>query len=128
MRERERERERVRIRRQKERQCREFTVFVSNLPYCIDRYRLKGVFNRAGQVSDAHIPQRRSQGRNARYGFVRFSSLREASRSIALLNNVIIRKHRIQVSMARSRTSNNKHGKVVAKESARFSQPRVKQI
>lgn len=90
-----RERERARVWRQKERKCREFTVFVSNLPNCIDRYGLKGVFQRAGKVSDAYIPQRSSGWRNARYGFVRFSSLKEASRSIALLNNAIIRRHRI---------------------------------
>ena len=53
---RERARVRARVWRQKERKCREFTVFVSNLPSCIDRYGLKGVFQRAGEVSDAYIP------------------------------------------------------------------------
>jgi len=50
----------------------EFTVFVSNLPYNLDRYGLKGVFQRAGEVRHTYIPQGRTGRRGSRYGFVRF--------------------------------------------------------
>jgi len=74
----------------------EYTVFVSNLPYNLDQYGLKGVFQKAYQVRDSYILRRRS-----RYGFVRFKSRSEAIRSISMLNNVVIRRKRTQVSMAK---------------------------
>ena len=42
----------------------EYTVFVANLPDDLDQYGLKGVFKKAGQVSDTYIPRSRL-GRNA---------------------------------------------------------------
>ena len=83
------------------RNYKEFTVFVYNLPHNLDQYGLKGVFQKAGVVSDSYIPHRRP-GRNAhRFGFVRFRSHTEAIRSISMLNNAVIRRQRIKVSLAK---------------------------
>ena len=86
----------------------EYTVFVANLPDDLDQYGLKGVFKKAGQVSDTYIPRSRS-GRNAyRFGFVRFNSRNEAARSIFMLNNIVIRRKRIRVSMAKYERSDRR--------------------
>ena len=74
----------------------EFTVFVDNLPEDLDQYGLKGIFKKAGQVSDAYIPRRRSGRKAHRFGFVRFNSLNEAARSISMLNGSTIRRNRIR--------------------------------
>ncbi|KAJ8451975.1 hypothetical protein Cgig2_016556 [Carnegiea gigantea] len=70
----------------------EFTVFVYNLPQILDSFGLKGVFQRAGKVSDSYTPFRRSRRTTTRYGFVRFRSQKEAVRSIHMLNNAVISK------------------------------------
>ena len=128
--ERERKRNRGRDRewRSEARNYRVFTVFVSNLPRNIDRFGLKGVFRRAGEVSDAFIPQRKAGNRTTRYGFVNFKSFRDARRSIAILNNAIIRSHRIQVEMARHRDVNTRNGQEMIRYNTRHRGRRVKKI
>jgi len=76
----------------------------------LDRYGSKGVFQRTGEVSDTFIPQGRLGRRGSRYGFVRFKSYREANRSIFLLNNAVLRRKRIQVSMARAYERDGRQG------------------
>uniref|UniRef100_A0A7C9D911 RRM domain-containing protein n=1 Tax=Opuntia streptacantha TaxID=393608 RepID=A0A7C9D911_OPUST len=84
-----------------EEQRREFSVFVDNLPHELDRFGLKGIFQRAGSVSDVYIPQRRSRRNPTRFGFVRFWSKGDAIKSIHMLNNATVRGRKILVSMAR---------------------------
>ena len=79
----------------------ECSVFVYNLPQNLDQYGLKGIFQKAGKVSDAYIPRRGSRRTATRYGFVRFKSREDVIKSVSMLNNAVIRKRRIQVSMAR---------------------------
>ena len=80
---------------------REFTVFVNNLPQNLDRHGLKGIFQKAGGVSDSYTPIRRSIKTRSRYGFVRFKSRHEAIKSLSMLNNTIVHGSKIQVSLAR---------------------------
>ena len=77
-----------------------FTGFVDNLLQNLNRYGLKGIFRKAGNVSDLYMlaKQERSSKRN---GFVRFWKEEEALNSILLLNSTIIRGSRIRVCMAR---------------------------
>jgi len=44
----------------------EFTVFVQNIPQNLDQYGLKGIFQRAGKVSDTYIPLRKGRRNNTR--------------------------------------------------------------
>lgn len=37
---------------------REFSIFVDNLPFNLDKFGLKGIFSKVGKVSDVHIPMR----------------------------------------------------------------------
>jgi len=48
-----------------------FTVFVDNLPQNLDRYGLKGIFQRAENVSDSYIPPKLGRLRK-QFGFVGF--------------------------------------------------------
>ena len=79
---------------------REFTVFVDNLPQNLDKFGLKGIFRRIGDVSDAYIPAKLGRSRK-RFGFVRFWQELDAVRSIRKLNGSTVRGSRIWVSRAR---------------------------
>ena len=106
----------------------EYTVFVANLPDDLDQYGLKGVFKKAGQVSDTYIPRSRS-GRNAyRFGFVRFNSRNEAARSIFMLNNIVIRRKRIRVSMAKYERSDRRNGRDNSVNYTNWSQKKLKKV
>ena len=79
----------------------EFSVFVSNLPWNLDKYGLRGIFQRAGSVSDSFIPLKRPHCNERRFGFVRFWKKSDAIKSIHLFNKGRIRGKTIYVSMAR---------------------------
>lgn len=79
----------------------EYSVFVSNLPWNLDRYGLRGIFQRAGRVSDSFIPFKGPHWNGRRFGFVRFWKESDAINSINLFNKVRIRGMVIYVSMAR---------------------------
>ncbi|KAJ8450401.1 hypothetical protein Cgig2_004858 [Carnegiea gigantea] len=73
---------------------------VDNLPQQLDQYGLKGIFRKAGRVSDVYIPFRKTR-RMRKFGFVRFWSQGEATKSILILNNSIVRGCKIHVPMAK---------------------------
>ena len=75
----------------------EVTIFVSNIPQNLDRHGLRGIFQKAGRISDTYIPFRNSRSTKARFGFVRFWRQDDALRSVFMFNNVVIRGHMIRV-------------------------------
>ena len=77
-----------------------FTVFVDNLPFNLARYGLRGIFQRAGNVSDSYIPSKLGRMRK-RFGFVRFWSEIDVVNSIRRLNGITVRGFRIRISRAR---------------------------
>jgi len=77
-----------------------FTVFVDNLPCNLDRYGLRGTFQRAGKVTDSYIPSKLGYLRK-RFGFVRFRSEKDVANSIRWLNGISIRGFKIRVCRAR---------------------------
>ena len=80
--------------------CHGYTIFVDNIPQSLDKFGLKGIFQRAGRVSESFIPL--NQGRlRKRYGFVRFWNEVDARNSIRVLNNTMVRGIRIRVSFAK---------------------------
>ena len=93
--------ERGRGREFKSERGREFSVFVHNLPWKLDHYGLKGIFQRAGRVCDTYIPARKGRLGPGKYGFVRFRKVEEAVRSIQLFHGATIRGHRLLVARAR---------------------------
>jgi len=87
-----------------------FTVFVDNLPQQLDQYGLKGIFKKAGTVSDVYIPFRKTR-RTRKFGFVCFWSQGEPAKSILILNNSIVRECKVHVSMVKyeKRRGQGKH-------------------
>ena len=77
-----------------------FTVFVDNLSYNLDRFGLKGIFQRAGYVRVTFIPAKLSRSRK-RFGFVRFGCKVDAEKSIIRLNGITVRGFQIRVCRAR---------------------------
>ncbi|KAJ8420960.1 hypothetical protein Cgig2_012930 [Carnegiea gigantea] len=61
-------------------QRKEFSILVNNLPCNLDQFGLKGIFQRAGRVSDAYILPRRARKTHTKFGFVRFWSRGDASK------------------------------------------------
>ena len=106
----------------------EYTVFVDNLPEDLDQYGLKGIFKKAGQVSDTYIPRRRSGRKAHRFGFVRFNSLNETARSISMLNGSIIRRKRIRVSMAKYERTERRKGRGKYMPQTRWNQKKLKKV
>ena len=80
---------------------RDYIVFVDNIPPRLDKFALKGIFQKVGKLSDSYIPIRKGSRSKRRYGFVHYWKLDEAMRNIVKFNNSTIRRHRIQVCMAK---------------------------
>ena len=78
----------------------EFSVFVQNLPHSLDQFGLRGVFQRAGAITDTYIPYQHGSKKD-RYGFVRFYKIEDARRSIQRFHESRIRGRKIYVSMAK---------------------------
>jgi len=81
----------------------EFSVFVRNLPGDLDRFGLKGIFEKVGRVCDTFIPRRGPRWNYRRFGFVRFRLLRDAKACIQRYNGAWVRGCKIHVSMAKPR-------------------------
>jgi len=78
------------------------TVYVNNLPEMLDKFGLRGIFQKAGRVVDSYIPKKKKEASRRRYGFVRFGTMQEAGKSIQMLNNKVIRESKLSVKLARS--------------------------
>ena len=107
---------------------REVSVFVSNIPDRLDKYGLKGLFSRAGRVSDVYIPMGRRKGSGRRFGFVRFRHKYEAQKSIKLLNNAKVRGCRLYVSVARYAKGHNRPGNQIPEMSRKKEGCQVRQV
>ena len=83
-------------------------MFITNIPEKLDQFGLKGIFQKAGIVSDAYIPQRKLGRSRKRFGFVRFQRWQAAKRSVQMLNNTQIRGYRIWVEMAKYEKGGNR--------------------
>ena len=79
-------------------------MFISNLPRQLDQYGLQGIFQKAGRVCDVYISESKRKGVSGRYGFVRFSRVEEALRSIKLFHGMFIRGHKLHVAKARPKS------------------------
>jgi len=79
-------------------------VFITNLPRQLDQYGLQGIFQKAGRIYDVYIPASKRKDPSGRYGFVRFSRLEEALRSIKLFHGMHIRGHKLFVAEARPKS------------------------
>jgi len=125
------ERERWRVREgERERggrfnQRKEVTIFIRNLPHSLDCHGLRGIFQRAGRISDTYIPFRNSRPTKARFGFVRFWNPADASRSVLMFNNAVIRGHMIKVCKAKFEKPSRLR-KLPAIEPTFFNPPREK--
>ncbi|KAK8614378.1 hypothetical protein V6N13_122738 [Hibiscus sabdariffa] len=76
------------------------TVFVSNLPPRLHWQGLWFAFARHGEVVDAFIPARKSK-KGHRFGFVRFTTLKEAEKAIAQMNGCVLYGSRLAVRLAK---------------------------
>jgi len=67
----------------------------------LDIHGLKGIFQKAGKVSDVYIPHKRTRRFKLRFGFVRFWRTEDAVKSINMFNNATIRGRRLTVVIAK---------------------------
>lgn len=74
-------------------------VYVGNLAWGTDDPTLGSHFAPIGQVKDAVVM--RSEGRSRGFGFVTFSSVQEAERAIATMNDTELQGRRLRVNVAK---------------------------
>ena len=74
-----------------------YSVFVNNVPLQMDSHGLRGVFARAGRISDVHIPLKIGRKSNMRHGFVRFWQKEDAVRSTMLFNSLFVRVNALEL-------------------------------
>ena len=80
---------------------REFSIYISNLPEELDIHGLKGIFQKAGRISDVYIPQKRTRRFKLRFGFVSFWRKEDAIMGMNMFNNTTITGNRVAVDMAK---------------------------
>ena len=76
-------------------------MFVSNLPWELDRFGVKGIFQKLGQITDVYLPAARARGQRRRFGFIRFKEVAAAKRSLQNFQGAIIRGKTIHVNWAK---------------------------
>ena len=64
----------------------ESKVFVWNLSWVVTDSELRDVFARAGTIVDAQVAKDRVTGKSRGYGFVTYSSPKEATQAVKALN------------------------------------------
>ena len=89
---------------------REFSVYVGNLPNGLDRFGLRGIFQKVGSVCDVYIPVRGLWGKQGRFGFVRYRNIKEAYACIRRFNGKLVRGNTIKVDLARPKKSQQRQG------------------
>ena len=100
-------------------------MFVDNLPFNLDRFGLKGIFQRAGIVCDSFIPAKLGRLRK-RFGFVRFWSETDVVESIRRFNGINVRGFRIKVCKARyGKGELGGNGNVVSKQDLKLKTRKV---
>ena len=76
-----------------------FTVFIENLPCNLDKFGLKGIFQRVGAVSDSYVPSKLGRS-NKRFRFVRFWKEIDAINCVSRINGIMVRGYRVRVFRA----------------------------
>ncbi|KAK8674637.1 hypothetical protein V6N13_032746 [Hibiscus sabdariffa] len=98
-----------------------FLVFVGNLSPKVHWRHLKKLFQRFGQVLDVFIPKK-TDLYGSKFGFVRFSTLREAETTAYMFGGAWVVDRRIRVNLARYRSRSNywrrKHSHGIPQEKA----------
>lgn len=78
-----------------------FAVHVGNLPYSVDEARLKGFFEKFGEISAVKVPM--NNGRYKGFGFVTFVKQEDADEAIKQMDNFEIDGRHINVAYARGK-------------------------
>ncbi|KAK9010918.1 hypothetical protein V6N11_043785 [Hibiscus sabdariffa] len=83
-----------------------FSVFVRNLSPKVNWRHLKKLFQRFGQVLDVFIPKKTNVS-GSKFGFIRFSTLREAETTVYMFGGAWVVDRRIRVNLVRYRSRSN---------------------
>ncbi len=86
------------------------TLYVGNLPYTTTVEQLKDLFSEYESVEDVKVITDRDSGRSRGFGFVDFSSDKEAEKAIKTLNGHSLGDREIVVNEARPRTDRDSRG------------------
>ena len=86
-------------------------VFVRNLSWSVVDNDLRSMFTKTGTVVDAQVAKDRTTGKSRGYGFVTFSSPKEANQAVKVLNGRELRGREIMVKPALGKDAVSKVGK-----------------
>eukprot|EP01035_Chromulina_nebulosa_P024113 gene24113-31330_t len=76
------------------------TVIVNYLPNYIDDYKLTDLFNKYGKIIFASVIRNKKTQSSLGYGFVRYSSVKEAHKAIDAMNGYILSNKTFKVGFA----------------------------
>jgi len=78
-------------------------LFVGGIPYSTDSDSLRGLFEQAGQVTEAIVVEDRYSGQSKGFGFVEMSDASEAQAAIARFNGHSLDGRPLTVNEAKAR-------------------------
>jgi RNA recognition motif-containing protein len=76
-------------------------IYVGNLPWSIDDAKLKELFSKFGEISEANVISDKFTKRSKGFGFVEFSDDSAGSKAIEEMNDFEIEGRKLKVSEAR---------------------------
>ena len=83
----------------------DFSIFISNLTWELDKFGFKGIFQKIGQITDVCLPGANPKRRRFRFrfGFIRFQELEDAKRCLQRFQGAVIRGKQLHVNWAKAK-------------------------
>jgi len=85
-------------------------IFVGGIPYSTNSEDLRGLFEQAGQVTEATVVEDRYSGQSKGFGFVEMPQASEAEASIARFNGYSLDGRPLTVNEAKPRENRSGNG------------------
>lgn len=76
-------------------------IYVGNLPFSVDDEKLREIFEKFGEITEAMVIKDKFSGRSKGFGFVTFTSNESAEKAIAELNDKAIEGRNLKVNEAK---------------------------
>jgi len=76
-------------------------VYVGNLPWSVDDEKLREMFSKFGEISEATVIKDKYSGRSKGFGFVTFSDDAAANKAISEMNDKEVEGRQLKVNEAR---------------------------
>ncbi len=76
-------------------------VYVGNLPWSVDSDKLKEIFSKFGEITEATVIKDKFSGRSKGFGFVTFASKEDADKAVSEMNEKEMEGRALKVNEAK---------------------------